>query len=54
MKLAAFNIGAKTYFCNELQIKEAGNLEAAAKAMHEAANPKPVKKEASGEKPNEK
>lgn len=39
MKLRAYKIGNVTYFCNELQIKEAGSLERAAKIEHEKANP---------------
>ena len=33
MILRKFTIGSVNYFCNELQIKEAGSLEAAAKKM---------------------
>lgn len=33
MLLRAVKIGAVTYFCNELQIEEAGGLEAAAQKM---------------------
>lgn len=60
MKLRAFKIGAVTYFCNELQIKEAGSLERAAKIEHEKANPpkamkpKAAKAELTGEEPEEK
>lgn len=39
MKLQRFKIGEVSYFCNELQIKEAGSLEEAANKMHLAANP---------------
>lgn len=39
MKLRAYKIGDVTYFCNELQIGEAGSLEKAAKKLHDEANP---------------
>jgi len=52
MELRLFKIGEVNYFCNELQIKEAGSLEAAAREM---AGLKPkVKKEPEGSKPEEK
>jgi hypothetical protein len=59
MKLKRFKIGEATYFCNELQIKEAGSLELAAQKIHDAANPLPKMKTEEvkaikGEKPNEK
>lgn len=56
MKLTACKVGSITYFCNEAQIKEAGCLENAAKALHEAANQKPKKvvQKIEGEKPDEK
>lgn len=49
-------IGKASYFVNEEQIKEAGSLEAAAKALHEKLNPKPQgrAKKVEGEKPEEK
>lgn len=43
MKLRAFKIGAVTYFCNELQINEAGSLEQAARVEHEKKYPPPAK-----------
>jgi hypothetical protein len=52
MLLRKFTIGAVNYFCNELQIKEAGGLEAAAKKMA-GIKPKEEKKP-EGEKPIEK
>jgi hypothetical protein len=50
MKLRAYKIGNVTYFCNELQIEEAGSLEMAAYkiAGFETAKklkPKPAKVE---------
>lgn len=56
MLLKAVKIGAVTYFCNELQIEEAGSLEEAGKKMDEERNPKPSKKTKidNGEKPEEK
>lgn len=56
MLLRAVKIGATTYFCNELQIEEAGGLEEAGKKMDEERNPKPLKKTKIeyGEKPDEK
>ena len=47
MILRKFTIGSVNYFCNELQIKEAGSLEAAAKKM---AGIKEEKQKESGEK----
>jgi len=52
MVLRKFTIGSVNYFCNELQIKEAGGLEQAAKKMA-GIKPKEEKKP-EGEKPNEK
>lgn len=54
--LRAVKIGATTYFCNELQIEEAGSLKEAGKKMDEERNPKPLKKTKveNGEKPEEK
>jgi hypothetical protein len=63
MKLKPFKIGEAVYFCNEMQIEAAGSLEAAAKRMHDKANPIPTMKpkavkvkesEPSGEMPEEK
>jgi hypothetical protein len=52
MKLRLFKIGSVNYFVNELQIKEAGSLEEAAKKM---AGIKPkTEKKIQGEKPEEK
>jgi len=53
MKLKRFKIGEATYFCNELQIKEAGSLEAAAKKMA-GIKPKDEAEKPKGEKPIEK
>lgn len=53
--LRAVKIGAVIYFCNELQIEEAGGLLEAGKKMDEERNPKPLKKtKENGEKPEEK
>lgn len=59
MLLRKFTIGEVNYFCNDLQIKEAGSLEAAAQKMagFEMGNhkkPIPEVKKPEGEKPNEK
>lgn len=39
MKLLAHKIDDVIYYCNESQIAEAGNLEGAAKRMHEKTHP---------------
>lgn len=53
MILRKFTIGSVNYFCNELQIKEAGSLEAAAKKMA-GIKPKDEPKEPGEKKPIEK
>jgi len=60
MKLRAFKIDGVTYFCNELQINEAGSLEQAARVEHEKRYPPPAKMKAKtvkvkeeGEQPDE-
>ena len=52
MILRKFTIGSVNYFCNELQIKESGNLESAAKKMAGIKDEKP--KEQGEKKPIEK
>jgi len=53
MILHRFVIDKVAYFVNYEQIKEAGSLEAAAKAMHEANNPKQKEEKKKGDKPAE-
>jgi hypothetical protein len=53
MVLRKFTINGINYFCNELQIKEAGSLEAAAKKMA-GIKPKDEAKEPGEKKPIEK
>lgn len=53
MVLRKFTIGSVNYFCNEMQIKEAGSLEKAAKKMA-GVKPEIEAEKPKGEKPNEK
>jgi hypothetical protein len=53
MLLRKFTIGSVNYFCNELQIKEAGSLEAAAKKMA-GIKPEEKLKDQGDKKPIEK